>query len=378
MSVSHPFNRPTLGGREACYIGEVLDSGHFAGGGPFTQRVEENLKSRLGAPGVLLTHSCTAALEIAALLTVKPGDEVILPSFAYATTASAFARCGAKLVFVDVQPDTLNIDPRAVEAAITPRTRAIVPVHYAGVGCDIAALKQLADSANLALIEDAAHTFGAHYGDRPLGTFGQLAALSFHETKNVISGEGGALVVNDPALIDRAQIIRDRGTNRENFLRGQVHEYSWVDLGSAYAPSEIVAAFLLAQIERVDDITSRRLNLWLRYHEAFEPLERRGLVRRPIVSNAAAHNGHIYYLLLTEASRRPAFMSELRRNGINVTSHYSPLHSAPAGLKFGRAAGSLAVTDEIAGSMVRLPLHLAMSSADQDDIIDGVVRELAR
>lgn len=370
------FNRPTLRGREAAYIREALDGAHIAGRGPFTKRVEEALEARLGAPKVFLTHSCTAALEIAAMLTVGQGDEVILPSFAFVTTASAFARCGASLVFVDIRPDTFNIDPRAVQAAIGPRTRAIVAVHYAGVGCEVEVIREIADKAGLVFIEDAAHAFGASYRNRPLGVYGSLSTISFHETKNVVSGEGGALIVNDPALVERAAIIRDRGTNQDQFLRRQVDKYSWLELGSAYAPSDIISAFLLAQIEDADDITSERLQMWRRYHEAFEPLERAGCVRRPIVPHEAGHNGHIYHLLLVDASSRSQVLADLNREGINAVFHYVPLHSSPAGLKFGRAAGSLAVTEDVAMRLIRLPLHLSMSAHDQDDVVDVVTQTL--
>src|SRR6266850_1417419 len=266
-----PLNRPTLRGKEFAYIREALDSGRIGANGAFTKRVEDFIATFLGVPKAFLTHSCTAALEIAALLTVKPGDEVILPSFTFAATASAFARCGARLVFVDIESDTFNIDPRAVEAAVTPRTRAIVAVHYAGVGCDVVSLAAIAEAAQAVLIEDAAHGFGARLRDRPLGSFGALSALSFHESKNVTSGQGGALIVNDRDLVARAQIIRDRGTNREQFLRREVDEYAWMDLGSAYAPSDIIAAFLLAQVEDVLEITAKRLALWRRYHAELEP-----------------------------------------------------------------------------------------------------------
>ena len=373
-----PLGRMTLRGREYAYIREAIDSGHIAGNGQFTKRAEDFIATCLGAPRVLLTHSCTAALEIAALLTLRPGDEVILPSFTFASAAGAFARCGAQLVFVDIDADTLNIDPRAVEAAITPQTRAIVAMHYAGAGCDVASLGKVAHASNAMLIEDAAHGFGASYRNRPLGSFGALAAFSFHESKNVTSGEGGALVVNDPTLVERAQVIRDRGTNREQFLRREVDEYRWIDVGSAYAPSDIVAAFLLAQIEDVADITADRLRLWQRYHEALEPLERAGSARRPIVRPENAHNGHIYYLLLADASCRRTLLADLNRRGIGAAFHYVPLHSAPAGQKYGRAGGTLEVTEDVASRLVRLPLHVSLSDRDQDEVINAVIHALDR
>jgi dTDP-4-amino-4,6-dideoxygalactose transaminase len=371
-----PFNRPTLSGLESVYVQEALGSGHVSANGPFTRRVEDALQAYLGAPRVFLTHSCTAALELAALLTVEPGDEVILPSFTYPTTASAFARCGATLVFVDICADTFNIDPRAVRAAVTPRTRAIVAVHYAGVGCDLEPLRELIDAGKTTLVEDAAHGFGARYHERPLGTSSAVAALSFHATKNVMSGEGGALIVNDPGLIARAQVIRDRGTNREQFVREEVPEYNWVDLGSAFAPSDVIAAFLLAQVERVDAITAERLRLWTRYHEAFAVLGEQQRARRPVVPAAARHNGHIYHLLIPDAASRQSLLGQLARDGIGATFHYVPLHTSPAGRKYGRTSGSLATTEDVARRMVRLPLHLSLTERDQGKVIDSVMRAL--
>lgn len=368
-----PLGRLTLRGRESDYIREALESGHIGGNGPFTRRVESVIASLMGAPRVLLTQSCTAALEITALLTLQPGDEVILPSFTFPSAAGAFARCGAQLVFADIDAETLNIDPRAVAAAVTSKTRVIVAMHYAGAGCDLAALGEIAAASNAVLIEDAAHGFGAKHRERPLGSFGALSAFSFHESKNVTSGEGGALVINDPALSERAQIIRDRGTDRERFLRGMVDAYRWIDVGSAYAPSDLVAAFLLAQIEDASHITAHRLRLWRRYHGALEPLERAGLARRPVVHPENAHNGHIYHLLLADAARRPALLAELNRRGIGAAFHYVPLHSAPAGRTYGRAGGTLAVTDDVAARLVRLPLHLSMSEQDQDRVVEAVM-----
>jgi dTDP-4-amino-4,6-dideoxygalactose transaminase len=367
-----PFSRPTLRGQELKYVREALEGLHLAGHGPFTRRVEDFLTRHFNAPMVLLTNSCSAALEIAALLSVRPGDEVIAPSFTFPTTASAFVRCGATIVFADVDAETLNIDPAAVEAAVTPRTRAIVGVHYAGVGCDVDALSAIAASAGAIFVEDAAHAFGATYRNRPLGTFGSLAAISFHETKNVTSGEGGALIVNDDALMERAQFIRDCGTNRMQFLNRMVNEYTWVDLGSAHAPSDLTAALLLAQIEDLASITSERLALWGRYHEAFAPLEQAGRVRRPCVPLEAGHNGHIYRLLIDDASRRADVLAALQQQGIGATFHYVPLHSSPAGRKHGRVAGSMAVTHDIASRIIRLPLYNSLTKSDQETVIQAV------
>jgi dTDP-4-amino-4,6-dideoxygalactose transaminase len=372
-----PLNRPTLRGKELKYLREALEGLHLAGHGPFTNRAEDFLTRHFNAPMVLLTNSCSAALEIAALLTVQPGDEVIVPSFTFPTTASAFVRCGATIVFADIDSETLNIDPAAVKESVTARTRAIVGVHYAGVGCDVDALSSIAASAGATFVEDAAHAFGATYRNRPLGTFGGLAAISFHETKNVTSGEGGALVVNDDALMERAQFVRDRGTNRMQFLNKTVDEYTWVDLGSAYAPSDLTAALLLAQIEDVASITSERLALWGRYHEAFAPLEQAGRIRRPCVPPEAGHNAHIYHLLIDDAARRADVLAALQKQGIGATFHYVPLHSSPAGRKHGRVAGSMAVTDDVASRIIRLPLYSSLTESDQDAVIQAVERVLS-
>jgi dTDP-4-amino-4,6-dideoxygalactose transaminase len=371
------FNQPTLRGRERAYVNDALAGDHLGANGPYTGRVEERLAAYLDAPRVLLTHSCTAALEIAALLTVGPGDEVILPSFTYATTASAFVRAGATPIFADVSAHTFNLDPGATQAAVTDKTRAIVGVHYAGVSCDVDALMRIAQAAGAAFIEDAAHAFGARCGNRALGTLGCLGALSFHETKNVVSGEGGALVINDPALIARAEALRDRGTNRAQFLRKEVDEYAWVDLGSAFAPPEIVAAFLLAQVEDVEAITAQRLRVWRRYDDAFAALAAGGLVRRPCIPPEAVHNGHIYHLLLADHAQRSALLALLDDMGIQAAFHYVPLHGTPAGQTFGRAGGPLTVTEDVAGRLLRLPLHAAMSDRDQDEVIAAVIRAVA-
>ena len=368
-----------LRGSELGYISQVLDGRRLAAGGTFAAKTERLIAEKMGAAKVFLTHSCTAALEIAALLTVRPGDEVILPSFTYATTGSAFARCGARLVFVDIREDTLNIDPEAVAAAISPKTRVIVGVHYAGVACDVEALAGLAAAAGGVFVEDAAHAFGARINGRQLGTFGQLGAFSFHETKNLTSGEGGALMVNDAGFIDRAQTIHDRGTNRARFLSGQINAYEWVDLGSTFAPPEIVAAFLLAQIEASESVTEERIRLWQFYHDHLEVLEQAGIVRRPRIPAGVQHNGHIYYLLLADPTRRQEAVRRLaEEEGIQTAFHYVPLHRSPAGTSFGRAVGSLAVTDRIAAGMIRLPLHLGLSPDDQQRVVEAVLRVLGR
>ena len=366
-----PFNRPYMTGRELEYIAQAHANGHLSGDGPFTKRCNAWLEQTTGTTRALLTHSCTAALEMAALLLdLEPGDEVIMPSFTFVSTANAFVLRGAVPVFVDIRADTLNIDETLIEAAITPRTRAICVVHYAGVGCEMDAIGAVAARHGLAIVEDAAQGILATYRGRPLGAIGALGALSFHETKNLISGEGGALLVNDRRFTERAEIIREKGTNRAQFFRGQVDKYTWVDVGSSYLPSEILAAFLAAQIEQAEAINARRLALWDHYHEAFAPLEVAGRVRRPIVPAHCTHNAHMYYLLLDDLDARTRFIAALRANDIHPVFHYVPLHSAPAGRKYGRVAGDLAVTDRTGERLVRLPLWLP--ELDQARVIGAV------
>jgi len=366
-----PFNRPYMTGRELAYIAQAHANGHLSGDGPFTKRCNAWLEQTTGAMRALLTHSCTAALEMAALLLdLEPGDEVIMPSFTFVSTANAFVLRGAVPVFVDIRADTLNIDENLIEAAITPRTRAICVVHYAGVGCEMDAIEAIAARHGLTIVEDAAQGILATYRGRPLGAIGGLGALSFHETKNLISGEGGALLVNDARFAERAEIIREKGTNRSQFFRGQVDKYTWVDVGSSYLPSEILAAFLAAQIEEADTINARRLALWNRYHEAFAPLEAAGRLRRPIVPAHCTHNAHMYYLLLDDLDARTQFIASLKANDIHPVFHYVPLHSAPAGRKYGRASGDLAITDRTGERLVRLPLWLP--DLDQARVIGTV------
>lgn len=367
-----PFNRPFLTGRELTYIEQAHANGHLAGNGIFSKRCCAWLEDRVGSHRALLTHSCTAALEMAAILSgVGVGDEVIMPSFTFVSTANAFVLRGATPVFVDIRPDTLNIDETRIEAAVTPRTKAIVPVHYAGVGCDMDAIMDIARRHDLLVIEDAAQGLIASYQDRPLGSLGHMAALSFHETKNIISGEGGALLINDPQFAERAEIIWEKGTNRSQFFRGQVDKYTWVDLGSSYLPGEITAAFLWAQMEEADTITARRLAIWARYHKAFEDLEVSGLVRRPIILSDCVQNGHLYYLLMPNLAHRTAFIDRLKARGIQAVFHYVPLHSAPFGRTVGRTAGDMTITDDASDRLVRLPLWLGL-----EDHLDTVIREV--
>jgi len=367
-----PFNRPQITGREKIYLEEVLASGKLAGNGPMTKYCQEWLERDTGCIKALLTQSCTSALEMAAMLAgIKPGDEVILPSFTFATSASAFVLRGATLVFVDIRPDTLNLDERLVEAAVTPRTRAILAVHYAGVGCNMAVLRDIADRHGLFLIEDAAQGIFADIDGKRLGSIGQLGAYSFHETKNITSGEGGALLVNDPLLAERAEILWEKGTNRGQFIRGQVDKYTWVDIGSSFLPSEITAAVLRAQLEEAENITSLRLRRWHRYFEAFTSLEESGRVRRPVIPSNCRQNGHIFYLLLPSAAARDAVLKQLNARGIGATFHYIPLHSAPSGLRFGRVSGGMKHTDELSARLLRLPLPVATDD-EQDMVISAV------
>jgi dTDP-4-amino-4,6-dideoxygalactose transaminase len=366
-----PFNLPYMTGRELGYIAEAHANGHLAGDGPFTRRCHAWLERTIGARKALLTHSCTAALEIAALLAdLAPGDEVIMPSFTFVSTANAFVLRGAVPVFVDIRRDTLNVDETLIEAAITPRTRAICVVHYAGVGCEMDAISEIAARHRLLVIEDAAQGILSTYRGRPLGSLGELAALSFHETKNIISGEGGALLVNDARFAERAEILREKGTNRAQFFRGQVDKYTWVDVGSSYLPGEIVAAFLAAQTEEAQRITDDRLAIWERYHAAFAGLETREQLRRPIVPAHCRHNAHMYYLLLRELDARTRFIAAMKAQDIHPVFHYVPLHSSPAGRRYGRAAGDLAVTDRCSDCLVRLPLWLP--DMDQARVIEAV------
>jgi dTDP-4-amino-4,6-dideoxygalactose transaminase len=374
-----PFNRPYVTGREFLYVREAIENGHLSGSGPFTERCNRWLEECIGSEQALLTHSCTAALEMAAmLLDIGPGDEVVMPSFTFVSAANAVVLRGGTPVFTDIRPDTLNIDESKVGAAITSKTRAIFAVHYAGVGCAMNELLAIAAEARTPLVEDAAQGILASYDGRPLGSFGSLAALSFHETKNVHSGEGGVLLINDASLAERAEILLDKGTNRRRFFRGQVDKYSWVDIGSSYAPSEINAAFLWAQLEEADAITAQRLAIWRAYHEAFADLEQQGITRRPVVPERCSHNAHMYYLLLPDLERRSRLIDELRRVGIHAVFHYVPLHLSHAGRRYGRQTGDLSTTEDVGERLVRLPLWPGMVDQDVERVVDAVELACAR
>ncbi len=371
-----PFNKPYMTGKELHYISQAHHNGHLSGDGGFTKKCHAWLEQQCGCKKALLTHSGTAALEMAAILAdLQPGDEVIMPSFTFVSTANAFVLRGAVPVFVDIRPDTLNIDETKIEAAITKKTKAIVPVHYAGVSCEMDRIMAIAEKNNLLVIEDAAQGILCQYKGRPLGSIGHMAALSFHETKNIHSGEGGALLINESRFSERAEIIREKGTNRSRFFRGQVDKYTWVDIGSSYLPSELVAAFLLAQMEEAEEITNKRMAVWNRYHEAFANLEQSGHVRRPVVPSSTTHNAHMYYLLLPDLDSRSRFIENLRNKSIYPVFHYIPLHDSPAGKKYCRFQGALSVTREISDRLVRLPLWIGVEE-HLDSIIEQVKAEV--
>jgi dTDP-4-amino-4,6-dideoxygalactose transaminase len=358
-----PFNKPFIIGRELALIADAVAQGHLSGDGPYTRLCHRWFEEHLGCRKALLTHSCTAALEMAAILCdIQPGDEVILPSYTFVSTANAFALRGAVPVFVDIRPDTLNIDEKLVEAAITPKTKAIVPVHYAGVACEMDAIMDIARRHKLLVVEDAAQALLSTYKGKAVGTIGHFGCLSFHETKNIISGEGGALLINDERFVERAEIIREKGTNRSQFFRGEVDKYTWVDIGSSYLPSELVSAFLYAQLERAGEITSQRCRICSAYAEQLAPLEQAGKLRLPHFD--ADSNGHMFYILLDSLATRTALIAHLKAQGIHPVFHYVPLHSSPAGRKYGRVSGGMAVTDDLSERLLRLPLHYEMSDDD--------------
>lgn len=366
-----PFNWPYMTGKELYYIAESHFNGALAGDGPFTKRCHAWVEEQTGCAKALLTHSCTAALEMAALLLdISPGDEIIMPSYTFVSTANAFVLRGGVPVFVDIRHDTLNIDETLIEEAITPRTKAIAVVHYAGVACEMDTIMAIAKRHDLKVVEDAAQGVQATYKGRALGSIGHLGAYSFHETKNVISGEGGALLVNDDAYIQRAEIIREKGTDRSRFFRGQVDKYTWQEVGSSFLPGEIIAAFLWAQLEEAERITRERLGNWQRYHDLLAPLEASGLLRRPIVPDECQQNAHMYYVLLNTEINRENLLAELRQMNIGAVFHYVPLHSSPAGQRYGRVHGEMSVTDKQATRLVRLPLWVGLTNQQQDRVVE--------
>jgi len=371
------FNFPYMTGKELYYIAQAHFNGKLSGDGPFTKACQQWLENQTGARKVLLAHSGTAALEMAVILAgVGPGDEVIMPSFTFVSMANAVVLRGGVPVFVDIRADTLNIDERLIESAITSRTRAIMPMHYAGVPCAMEEILGIAEKHGLIVIEDAAQGIGATYKGRALGSIGHFGALSFHETKNIISGEGGALLVNRTEFVSRAEIIREKGTDRAQFFRGQVDKYSWRDIGSSFLPGELVAAFLWAQLQEAEAINRRRVAMWDTYHRAFAEIEQQGLARRPRLSADGVHNGHIYYLLLPDLKARTAFIQRLAEQRVQSVFHYVPLHDSPMGLRSCRSVGTLANTESLSERLARLPLWLGLEEFQQS-VIDAVEATVA-
>jgi dTDP-4-amino-4,6-dideoxygalactose transaminase len=357
-----PFNKPYMTGKELFYISQAYHSGQLAGDGSFTKKCHRWLESNIRSKKSLLTHSCTAALEIAAILAdLEVGDEVIMPSYTFVSTANAFVLRGAVPVFVDIREDTLNIDETLVENAITQRTRAIVPVHYAGVSCEMDTLYEISHKHGLLLIEDAAQGIMSKYKGKPLGSIGDLGCLSFHETKNIISGEGGALLINNQKFFDRAEIIREKGTSRSQFFRGEIDKYTWVDIGSSYLPGEIIAAFLYAQLEEAEKITESRMQIWNEYHKLLEPLEKAGNIRRPIIPDYCQHNAHMYYILVENLAVRTKLIKYLKEKEINTVFHYVPLHSSPAGMQYGKVFEDMTWTDSLSDRLIRLPVWVGFT-----------------
>lgn len=371
-----PFNRPYITGNELKYIRDIIKNignKKISGDGEYTKKVDGFLESRFGAKKALMTTSCTSSLELAThILDIKNGDEVILPSYTFASTANAVMLSGAKPVFADIEEDTLNIDPEDVERRITPRTKAIYPVHYGGISCDMGRLMNIADEHDLAVVEDAAQGVNAKYNGKYLGTLGDLGCYSFHETKNYVCGEGGALLINvdDPKILERAEIIREKGTDRSRFIRGEVDKYSWMDVGSSYLPSDILAAFLYAQLEKLDEIQKKRMRVWKAYYKALKPYEKKGFLRLPVVPDYAEHNAHLFYLLLGDQTKRDSLMTALGEHGVNAVFHYLPLHTSPMGARFGYKKGDLPKTEDLSLRLLRLPIYAGMTKEEREYTLD--------
>jgi len=370
------FNKPFIAGKELFYIAQaVIENNHTAGDGPFTKKCQTWLEERLGCRKVLLTHSCTAALEMSAILAdIEPGDEIIMPSYTFVSTASSFVLRGGVPVFIDIRPDTLNINENMIEAALTSRTRAILPVHYAGISCEMDIIMDIAGRHNLFVIEDAAQGIMSTYKGRPLGSIGHFGACSFHETKNIISGEGGALLINDEKFVERAEIIREKGTNRSKFFRGQVDKYTWVDVGSSYLPSDIIAAFLYAQMENADQIIAKRNLLYALYMEDLRPLAEKGYIQLPFILNDCCSSGHIFYIITRSLKERTELAQFLKDQDIMAVFHYVPLHSSPAGKLYGRTNGTLEITERVSDCLLRLPLYYEM----RDDDVHSVTGKIRK
>ena len=367
------FNVPPYTDDEMEYVKAAIDSHKISGDGEFTKKCNAWMEERFDAAKVLLTTSGSTALDMAALLCdIHPGDEVILPSYTFSSTANSFVLAGAKLVFVDIRPDTMNLDEKLIEAAITDKTKVIVPVHYAGVACEMDTIMKIARKHGLLVVEDAAQGVMSTYKGKALGTIGDFGCYSFHETKNYSMGEGGALVINNPAFFEKAEVLREKGTNRSKFFRGQVDKYTWVDFGDSYLPSEINAAYLWPQLQRADEINNNRLDSWKQYYDAFEHLKEEEKIELPIIPEGCVHNAHMFYIKLKTLQERTAFISFMKQNGISCVFHYVPLHSAPAGIKFGRFDGNDNFTTKESDRLVRLPLYYKLTQEDIDYIISKV------
>ena len=370
MNYRIPFNKPFLVGKELYYIAQAILSGHSAGDGMFTKKCQKLMEEKFGAKRILLTNSCTAALEMAAILCqIEPGDEVILPSFTFVSTANAFYLRGAKISFVDIEKDTLNIDAAKIVNAMTEKTKVIVPVHYAGISCDMDSIMDIADRYHLYVVEDSAQGVNAKYNGKFLGTIGDIGAYSFHETKNYTCGEGGAIVINNEKFIERAEIIREKGTNRSKFFRGEVDKYTWVDIGSSYLPSDILAAFLYAQLENMEQINRCREGIFDYYYKALMPLVNDGKLRLPYVSSQCESNSHLFYIILKDENTRNRLMDYLKSKGILAVFHYVPLHLSQVGRSMGYTDGQLPITEDMSGRLLRLPFYHDMTRNNQAEIV---------
>lgn len=373
MTKKIPFNKPYIAGKELFYIAQAVELGNLSGDGYFTNKCCDLMENKFSAQKVMLTHSCTAALEMAAILCdIQPDDEVIMPSFTFVSTANAFALRGAVIRFVDIHPDTLNMNESLIEPLISKKTKAIVPVHYSGVGCEMDSIMAIAKQYDILVVEDAAQGVNSTYKGNYLGTIGHLGAYSFHETKNFISGEGGALVINDERFIERAEIIRSRGTNRKAFIRGLMDKYEWVDIGSSYLMADLISAFLYAQLENMDKINKRRNEIWHFYHQALVPLANDGKLRLPYIPPACSSNSHLFYIILPDEKTRNALMGYLKSHGINAVFHYVPLHTSDVGIAMGYKSGQFPVTESFSGRLLRLPFYYELSYEDQRHIVDSI------
>lgn len=370
-----PFNKPYIAGKELSYMAKTVELANLSGNGYFTDKCCQFFEKKFAIQKVLLTHSCTAALEMSAILCkIQPGDEVIMPSFTFVSTANAFVRQGAKITFIDIRPDTLNMDEKLLESMISEKTKVIVPVHYAGVSCEMDSIMEIAAKYNILVVEDAAQGVNSTYKGQYLGTIGDLGTYSFHETKNYMCGEGGALVINDPDFIDRAEIIRQHGTNRSQFFRGEVDKYTWVDIGSSYLISDLLAAFLYAQIENMDQITKRRNDIWNFYHEALIPISNKGNLQLPYVPPHCESNSHLFHIILKDEKTRDSLITYLKARNVHAVFHYVPLHLSDIGKSMGTQEGQLPVTELLSYRLLRLPFYYEMTELDQEKVVDCIYK----